>query len=202
MSRTRQGAVTGGFLMPADVGAIWLSLDDTLVFDQGRNADIATTANYYNATVCCLKDQNREALSEAHRILTDWCIADRREREKNLRRLLPGLIETGAEQSAQNAFDGRILVLERALAGVHNLVKPFPTDWTIVAEMVWQAARHALLSKGRSAGKNSKAIAVKFTSAVLGRLGYDAGPGGATPDAVSMVIRKSPVCERVSNSVA
>jgi hypothetical protein len=193
VSRTRQGAVKGGFLMPADVAAIWLSLDDTLVFDPGLNAHIAAVANCENASVCALKEQNRKALSDAHRILTDWCIADHREREENLRRLLPGLMETGTEQAAQNAFDGRILVLERALADVHNLVEPFPTDWSIVAEMVWAAAGRALLSKGHKASWNSKAIAIRFTSAVLGRLGYNVGLNGATPNAVSMAIRNSSI---------
>ena len=192
--RIRQGAPQeSSALMPGDIDAIWHDVDDTLAVTYSENQQIAMTANCWSATASGVEKQNRKALAKAHKILFAWCSSQNREAERFLESLLPDLIEIGEERFAQHCLNGSLLLLERALIGVRDLIQPLPkkqATWVMIAQMVWQDAEHILLSRERVAGTSAKAIAIIFTSKVLVRIGYSADVFGATPNGVSKEIKK------------
>jgi len=190
---TRVSAERIRHLWSKDIAEIWSGLNKDLIFGSGENNHIAVTANYWALNARCFTEQNRRPLWKAHQVLAKWCATHRIEAEKFVKPLLPDLIAIGEEALAATAFNGRILVLEQALARTRDLLVPRPakqSEWAVVAPMVWQEAARSLKSKGRRAGTSASSYAIRFTSEVLGRLGYPRTTLGATPDGVRKEVKK------------
>jgi hypothetical protein len=169
-------------LMHTDVAELWHRIDPKIAPSETENWQIATVANYWNATVSCVEEQGRNKLASAHRTLAKWCEAHL----CNGAALVGQWRENGVQTPAALAFNNRILELGAALAAVRDLVEPLPEPKAMatVAIMVWQGAQHVLRARGRPVGTSPNSIAVRFTSDVLIRLGHD-----ATVHAVSHVMR-------------
>ena len=167
-------------LMSDDIAEIWRSINPKLIFQKNQNTAIAYAVNACTATARIVgqQDKERKKLKKAFDLIGEWCAAHRREIDD---------IFMGDDQPPQPIYDARIVALEQALQAIPGeYIAPVTRSWTIAAPTIWQAAGRELRSIGKPAGTAATALAVRFTSALLNRVGYQ----NVTPDAVRKEVEK------------
>src|SRR5580698_3626602 len=166
-------------LVPDDIAEIWRSINSKLVFQKSQHSAIAYAVGAYVATARIVGEQQekRKRLEAAFDLVAEWCAEHRREVGKIL----------ADNPDAQPMYNPQIVSLEKALQAIpRGYIAPVSRSWTIAAQIIWQAACKALVSMGKPAGSSAKSLAVRFTSALLNRVGYQ----NVTPDAVRKEIDK------------
>jgi hypothetical protein len=175
-------------LTPDDIAAIWHSINPKIVPYRGENEYIATAASYWGATAACVTEQNRPELAKARETLSAWCRQYRRKTEEIAKPIATEHPDLYRELEPR-LFDERMLALERALLNVGDLVKPLPPrqkEWVIIVPPIYSGAKGVLERCHGSVGTSPRSYAVRFTTAMLRKLGYE-----VTEDAVAPVVRRT-----------